>query len=437
MDRLKEIANRKKEIRELLQDETQEVNIDEIKAEIDRLDSEIEDIKAKLAESNPEAAEEPMEEEKDGEPEAEETAEEKPEEEPKEEEATEEENADKEADERRMIASAITKRSIEANIVKEEIKMNERKYDLESKEYRSAWAKTLMGVALNEEEKRAVGDAVGTTATTFVQADESHQGINNLGLLIPTSVRKEFLEILSEESPIFRDVRKLQVNGNVDIPYLDSADDANWYAELTDTANEGQEYKSIKLTGHELAKDVVITWKAEAMTVDGFINFIIDELKDKMGKALINAIIYGNGSGKPTGITNGLTPVTTGDSPVDCIVNTYKELDAKFRAGAKAYISTNVNIDIVGYKDENGNYPFLQGLDRTKLVAIEVDPYLTNNDIVVGNCKNYILNENEPLRIDKEITVKGRKVTYGGYAIYDGAPRTGAFAYGQYGSASV
>ena len=68
----------------------------------------------------------------------------------KEEEAKDE--AEKEA--RRMIAKELNKRGIEANIIKEEIKMNERKYDVSSKEYRSAWAKTLMGVELNEEEKR-------------------------------------------------------------------------------------------------------------------------------------------------------------------------------------------------------------------------------------------------------------------------------------------
>ena len=419
-----EIASRRKELRELLEDETKEVNLEEVKEELDKLDEE-------EAKAEPEAEPEAEAPEADPEP-----AEEKPEAEP--EEAKEEEAKDEaEKEARRMIAKELNKRGIEASIIKEEIKMNERKYDASSKEYRSAWAKTLMGVELNEEEKRALGDAVGTTATTFVEADASHQGINNLGLLIPTSVREEFLEVMEEESPIFRDIRKLQVAGNVDLPFLDSADDANWYAELADTANEGQEFKSIKLTGNELAKDVVITWKAEAMTVDGFINFILDELREKMGGALIHAVIYGSGSGQPTGITHGLTPVTDGADPIACIVNTYTELGAKFRKGAKAYISTDVNIDIVGYKDENGNYPFLQGVGATKLVSIEVDPYLANNDIVVGNCKNYVLNEVEPLRVDREATVKGRKVTYGGYAIYDGAPRTGAFAYGQFTEASI
>lgn len=414
-----EIASRRKELRELLEDETKEVNLDEVKEELDKLDEE-------EAKAEPEA--EPEAEAPVADPKQEEPAEEAKEEEAK-------DKAEKEA--RRMIAKELNKRGIEASIIKEEIKMSERKYDVSSKEYRSAWAKTLMGVELNEEEKRAIGDAVGTTAKTFVEADGSHNGINNLGLLIPTTVREEFLEVMEEESPIFRDVRKLQVSGNVDLPFLDSADDAEWYAETTDTKNEGQEYKTIKLTGNELAKDVVITWKAEAMTVDGFINFILDELRNKMGKALINAIIYGTGSGQPTGIIHGLTAVTEGADPIATIVNTYKELGASFRAGAKAYISTDVNIDIVGYKDQNGNYPFLQGVSGTKLVAIEVDPYLKNNDIIVGNCKNYVLNEVEPLRVDREATVKGRKVTYGGYAIYDGAPRTGAFAYGQFTEASV
>ena len=182
------------------------------------------------------------------------------------------------------------------------------------------------------------------------------------------------------------------------------------------------EYKNLQLTGWELAKDIVITWKLEEMAIESFISFIEEELANKMGRALVNAIIYGDGADKPTGITKGATAIKTGDSPIDCIIDTYKSLNEEERIGAKAYISTNVNITIVGYKDNNGNYPFLQGLSATKLVTIEVDPYLKNNDIIVGNCRKYILNEVTPVRVDKEKTIKGRKVTYGGYGVFDGKP---------------
>ena len=84
------------------------------------------------------------------------------------------------------------------------------------------------------------------------------------------------------------------VKGNVDLPYLFEADDAEWYAETTETKNEGAEYKNLQLTGWELAKDIVITWKLEEMAVESFIKFIIDELHNKMGKTLINAVIYGD-----------------------------------------------------------------------------------------------------------------------------------------------
>jgi len=318
--------------------------------------------------------------------------------------------------------------------------MEERKFTIADKEYRSAWAKKLMGLKeerFTEDEKRALGDAITTTATDFVASTADTQGINNGGLFIPTSVRQDLMEIITKQSPIFRDVRKLQVAGNIELPYLFESDDANWYTELTDTTNGGAEYRNLQLTGWELAKDVVITWKLEEMAVESFIAFILDELANKMGKALVNAIIYGDGINKPTGITKGLEPVKTGSDPVANIIATYKSLSDDARIGAKAYISSNVNIEIVGYKDENGNYPFLQGLSATNLVSIEQDPYLKNNDVVVGNCRNYILNEVTPIRVDKEKTIKGRKTTYGGYAIFDGKARPDYFAYGQYTPAAV
>ena len=47
------------------------------------------------------------------------------------------------------------------------------------------------------------------------------------------------------------------------------------------------------------------------------------------------------------------------------------------------------------------------------------------------NMRYYILNENTPVRLDKETTVKGIKVIYGAYGIYDGKAKPGSFALGQ------
>lgn len=316
-------------------------------------------------------------------------------------------------------------------INKEEKEMNEEvKYTVKSAEYRTAWAKSMMGLPLDETDKRAIGDAIGTTATTFVAADADHNGVNNLGLLIPESLRLDLLKLAEESSPIYRDITKLNVNGNIDLPYLFAADDAEWVAETTTTKNEGQEYKHLKLTGHELSKAIEITWKAESMTVDGFMNFILTELNMKMNKAVINASIYGDGEGKPTGITNGLVKVTNANA-IDLIKTLLGSLSNENRVGAKVYVASDVADSIAFYKDENGNYPYLvAGLGRAGGCAIEADPFLTAGDVVVGNAANYILNFNEPLRVDKEVKVQPRRVIYGGYLIADGNKKPGAFAYG-------
>ena len=312
-----------------------------------------------------------------------------------------------------------------------EMEKEERKFTTASPEYRSAWAKTLMGVKLEETEERALGDAIGTTSTTFVEATSNANGINNLGLLIPDSVRLDWLKIAEKASPIYRDIRKMNVPGNVDFPYLFGADDAEWYAETTTTKNEGQEYKNIKLTGHELAKAIEITWKAEAMTVEGFISFLLDELNEKMNKALINAVIYGDGSAKPTGITNGLTAKENANA-IDLIKECLGDLAIENRVGAKVYVASDVADEIAFYKDNNGNYPYLvAGLGRAGGATIEADPFLAAGDIVVGNAQNYILNFNEGLRVDKEVKVQPRRVIYGGYLIADGNKKPGAFVYGK------
>lgn len=312
---------------------------------------------------------------------------------------------------------------------KEERKMTNSKYSAETR----AWAKKCLGRNdFDEEEKRALGDAVTTTATTFVASAADAQGVNNGGLFIPKEVRMELMQQIDEMSPFFRDIRKIQVNGNVDLPYIYASDDANWYAELNCTVNEGVEYKALQLTGWELAKDVVLTWKVEDMTVESFVTFVIEELVHKMGTALINAVIYGTGSSQPTGAIYNISPVTTGDTPIDTIINAYESLSEADRRGAKVYVSTAVRVAMVGYKDNNGNYPFLQGLAGTDLFTIETEPFLQNNDIIVGNPRNYILNEVTPLRVDWERTVKCRQTRYGAYGIYDGKPKPNAFAKGQY-----
>ena len=405
---IQEIEERKKELAGAIQDVKTTEELEELRKQVDEINAEV-----------------PDEEEK--EPQAEEVEEVKEAEEVKEEEKP---NDTITPEEERELIRVGAETIVPIGNVKEERKMY--KYDAEAR----AFAKKCLGREdFTEEEKRALGDAVGTTATTFVQSAGGTQGINNTGLFIPKSIILALNGRAENESPIWRDVRKLRVRGNVDVPYLYAGDDAGWYAELANTANEGDEYKAITLVGRELAKNIEITWKVDQMTPEGLLDFLVDELYEKMFKAKVTAIIYGTGStyNQPTGLTNGLSPVTTGDTPIDTIADAKATLSDKAKKGARVYVSPAVADAIRYYKATDGHYPYLVGLPA----GIEEDPYLANNDIVVGNMRNYVWNEQEEIRLDVAINMPKRTVIYGTYQVCDGGAKVGAFAYGQYSVASV
>ena len=407
---IQEIEERKAELKQKILDAKTSEELEELRADIEEINAEV-----------PE--EEKAEEVKEEEPKAEEPAEEVKEE-IKEEKPT--------VEEERELIRVNTEEVVPVGNLKEERTMVKEIYNAETR----AWAKKLMGRNdFDEEEKRALGDAVGTTATTFVQSSADAQGINNVGLFIPKSIRMELEERAVRESPIWAGIRKLRVRGNVDVPYLYAGDDANWYAELAPTANEGQEFKAITLIGREHAKNIEITWKADQMTAEGFIDYIVDELYDKMYKAKVTAVIYGTGNtyNQPTGITNTLVAVTTGATPLDTIADTKATLSADAKVGAGVYVSPAVADAIRYYKNSEGNYPFVMGLPA----GIEEDPFLQNNDIVVGNLRNYVWNEQEEIRIDRDINMPKRTVMYGAYQVCDGGAKVGAFAYGQYSDLSA
>ena len=87
---------------------------------------------------------------------------------------------------------------------------------LASPEYRTAWAKRMMqrpDSAFTQAERRALGAVLTTTATEPVTATESVNGVNNGGLLIPTSVMDSFLHEVALLSPVFAYLHIHLMNG--------------------------------------------------------------------------------------------------------------------------------------------------------------------------------------------------------------------------------
>lgn len=315
---------------------------------------------------------------------------------------------------------------------------------LKSEEYRSAWAKKLMCLPeteFTEDEKRALGVALTTTATTYTAPSAGADGVNNGGLFIPETVSMEILREVELESPFLRDVAKTYVRGLMTFPYKESGSGAEWVAEGTDNKLESDKWVNLTFAQMELSKTIRITWKLEAMAVEDFINYIVEEVAREMRESLADKPFYGNGTNEIAGITlegnNIDAEYASTVNALDAIKAAIEKLPIRRKAGAKIYLSESMATEIAFMKDNNGAYinnPVNGvGLNSIARYPVEVDPYLKDGDFIIGNARWYKMNFNENLSVSKDVIGRSRVNDYTGYCVVGGAPVPKSFVYGHQG----
>ncbi len=305
---------------------------------------------------------------------------------------------------------------------------------LASNEYRSAWAKTLMCRSLTETEQRALDVALTTTSTTFSAATEDADGVNNGGLFIPESVNMALMETIGLTSPFFKDAAKTAVPGIIKFPYRKSGSGAENQTEGAKNKDAAVEWADLTLGTSEISETIRVTWKLEAMSVDGFIDYIVSELSEQIKDTAVTAMIYGTGNNEMSGIAkNAIKSTYTGD-PLTAISAALKALPKKKKIGAKIYVSTAIVETISFMKDNEGRYIYTpinsDGVKSLATYPVEVDPYLNDDDFVVGNMGRYYrINTNEPLSIVKDVSGKARINDYTGYMLLSGAAQPDSVVY--------
>lgn len=307
---------------------------------------------------------------------------------------------------------------------------------LAGKEYRSAFAKHLMGRRLDDAEQRALDTVVTTTATTFVDATESADGVNNGGLFIPTDLNLSLMKELELASPIFRDINKTSIPGVIEFPYPKSKNEAKRKGASKETAEneDGEiEWAMLKLKTAEVSVTIPVTWKLEAMAVDQFYNYFLTELKNQVARSVISGAIYGTGNDDMEGVAVSAMQKTYTTTVLKAIEDNIGALTAVKKVGAKLYISTTAAESIQFAKDNNGDYifPLTGGLPKTIAgYALEVDPYMKDGDIIFGNLHQYArLNINEAMSVTKETKGKKRRNEYTAYELVSAAAQPDCLLY--------
>ena len=302
-----------------------------------------------------------------------------------------------------------------------------------SEEYKNAWAKTMMGIPLSNEEN----DAYKLVNEAFTHTTQ------NTSVVIPKTVSKGIWEMAGEMYPYFGDITKTYVNGVLTMIQEDTSSDAKWYDENTSTEDGKETFKEFTLNGCELARDITVTWKLKEMAIEDFIPYIQRKMAKKMGAAAGYGVTHGAGAQASTGKPEPMGVVTalekeTGTPQVVTYANgkepTYKDmlaLRAKVKSGYGAGLAAYANTKTIWNKiaaivDENGRPIFVPdttagGAYRVLGMLVKEDDSMKDGEILASNAKDgYHLNINKEMTMIPEDHVKERKTDYCGYAIMDG-----------------
>ena len=291
-----------------------------------------------------------------------------------------------------------------------------------------------------EEEKRALGVALTTTATSYTAATSEVNGVNNGGVLIPSKLFLDFLREEGKLSPILHDIMFMNVKGLAVFPYRSSRTSANSKSEGSGTGKNQFQLAKLELAKGWLQIVIDVTDEVEALTEIDLGAWILERMEQDLSEDWAYDLIYGNGSGAVKGVADnatstGISSYTAGKE-LEAIIKGIKLCKGSFRRGAKVYVAQDVYDEVAFALDDNGNFKFPiinggLGVQAMGPLKVEVDENLADGDFIIGNVgKYYKANLLVPMKVESDRDINAHVTTYVAAQYVAAAPFPGAFVKG-------
>lgn len=289
----------------------------------------------------------------------------------------------------------------------EEKKM-EKRFEVNSVEYREAYLKHLMGKEITEEERAA---------------------INAAKAVIPTETINQIYGKLSENQ-LFAELNVTHFPNYASIPVASAVNDASWVDMAAASTDSDDTITSIALNAYKLIKTVEVNADVKEMSIPAFEAWLVDTLSKKMIKAVDAAVIGGAGATQPTGVLTSVT-ATGAEVSYDGLLAAMANVDGAYHDGAIWVMSANTFFNnVMALKDANKRPLVYQGM-----AGIEGAPVYTllghkviledsaNKSVIFGNFKEgYVFNFAKEPEITSDASAEFRKAStvYRAYALADG-----------------
>lgn len=314
------------------------------------------------------------------------------------------------------LAEKMKKDTIIVEERKEEVKMENKVFTVESQEYRNAFLKDLMGQKLNEVEERALTTVSGSA-----------------GAAVPTSTMNAIIDKIAQTSVLFNKVSVSYIAGNVSFVVANAKNDAAFKTEGADGVPADDTVVNVNLAGYELIKLVELSAATKAMTIDAFEAYIVAEIGRKMAIALENAILNGTGSGQPTGILASGQVSTVGTftnkgMTYKDLVGMLAKLPTMYHQNAELAMPRELFFnEVIGMTTTAGEPVVVQNPQEPMKFnvlgyPVIIDDYMPADTILLGDFSYYKMNfsQSPTIESDRSVGFKSGKTTYRGLAVVDG-----------------
>lgn len=244
----------------------------------------------------------------------------------------------------------------------------------------------------------------------------------DVGKIIPTTVLEQIIEKLEAHGMILQLVTRTSHKGGVSIPVSSVKPKATWVAEGAGSDKQKKDVKgSVTFAYHKLRCAVAVTLETEVTSLAIFEKTLIENISEAMIMAIEQAIISGDGNGKPTGILTSEVPedriIKVNKPSYETLTSAEGALDIAYENKAQYCMTKKTFMQYTGMTDSNGQ-PIARTsvgingkIERTLLGRpVVLCNYLdtlsstTEDDTVVAfifNFKDYVLNTNYQMGLKK------------------------------------
>lgn len=246
----------------------------------------------------------------------------------------------------------------------------------------------------------------------------------DIGSVIPETVLNQIIEKMEASGMILAAVTRTNYKGGVKIPTSSVKPTATWVAEGAGSDKQKKTTGSISFSYNKLRCAVAVTLEVDTVALPVFESTLIKNVVEAMTRTLEQAIISGDGSGKPKGILaetpetgQALQIASTGKLAYSTLIDAEAALPLSYENGAVWLMTKKTFMAFSGMVDTNGqpiarvNYGIGGAPERTLIGrTVILNEYMGSYSDTVSSdtifaalfkMSDYILNTNLEMGVKK------------------------------------